>query len=111
MNRALRIHVAARQRKRKLGLHLHDASATPSCAISSDSTATSLFTALKLGPVHLQGQPLTKFQRSLSLPASSTRTIEPGCRSVLPSITFLRQSHNVWSSVIPHLSVMLEYFT
>src|SRR5689334_2598269 len=103
------VPIAARQAEWKFGDH--HAFIHPSCVISSVSMATSLLVAFRLGPVHLLGHPLMKFQRSFSSPDSFIRIIEPETRFVFPSITVLRQSHRQASSVAPHLRVMAEYLT
>src|SRR5215831_11496726 len=77
--------------------------------ISSVSTATSLAVALKLGPVHLVGNPFVKFQRIFSLP-DDIRTIDPFLRSSCPSATFLCQSQSAWSLVMPRFKMITVYF-
>ena len=79
---------------------------TSSCVISSVSTATAVLVELNDGPVHFDGQALVKFQRIFSAPVSSSSTIEPFLRSVLPSITVCRHFHSSSESVMPRLSVM-----
>ena len=62
--------------------------------------------ALKAGPVHFEGQAFEKFQRIFSAPVSSSRTIEPFRRSVLPLITVWRHFHSSSESVMPRLRVI-----
>ena len=81
---------------------------TPSWAISSVSTATSLAVALKLGPVHLAGHPFVKFQRIFSLP-DDIRTTDPFLRSIFPSATCLCQAQSEWSSVMPCFKMITVY--
>src|SRR5262245_63972288 len=109
MKFTFRVEVSVRKRETKFRLQRH-AISTPSWAISSVSIATSFPVALKLAPVHFVGQPLLKFQRSFSSPASLIRMIEPFFRSVLLSIDCLRHFQSEASSVIPHFIDMLLYF-
>src|SRR5262249_14125344 len=96
-------------RRWKIGHGVPHAFLTSSCVSSSVSTATLLPVELNAGPVHFDGQALLKFQRSFSAPVSSSSTIDPFLRSVLPSITALRQFQSSPESVMPRLSVIAVY--
>jgi hypothetical protein len=76
------------------------------------SIATSLAVALSEGPVHFVGQARTSVHSAASLPSSSRILICTFWRAslIFPLITFCRHFHNSVSSVMPRLSVMLEYF-
>src|SRR5207248_6765981 len=73
------------------------------------SMATAALPALNDGPVHFDGQAMKKFQRSFSLPALSSRMMEPFLRTDFPETTVSRHFHSSSESVMPRLRVMAPY--